>query len=252
MPESSSYPRYSFPPSLALGIILSLIVGKKRDFKEDSRRACLGIHPSPVVIGVEHIPVRGPLLVTLNHYSRPGFFIIWAALVISANLPDNPVWMMTRALTRHTGGWDQIRTGLTRMIFGRLAYIYGFVTMPAMPPNPKEIIERAISVRRLLSKLHSYTEPVLCLAPEGMDFPGGELGCPYAGSGKLILQLTALLNQIQPVGVYEEDGKFIVCFGRTYRLQVPDQAKDVDAFAIRRVMTKIAGLLPERMRGDYA
>ena len=252
MPTASLFPVYRLPISLVLGIMASFIAGKKRDYRKDAARACKGITPPPVVCGAENIPFKGPLLVTLNHYSRSGFFIIWASFAIAASLPVNSIWMMTRAWTDRGTGWDRLRTGLTTLVFKRLADIYGFITIPAMPPDPDEIIDRAVSIRKLMNSLQSQPQAMLCLAPEGMDFSGGVLGSPFPGSGKLIFQISKILKNIQPVGVYEEKGKLIIKFGKIYPLEVCNDSESVDEFVIHSVMEKIAELLPERMRGGYA
>ena len=237
---------------MALGIIASFITGKKRDYRKDAARACKGITPPPVIYGAENIPPKGPLLVTLNHYSRPGFFIIWASFAIAACLPVNSVWMMTRAWTGRGAGRDRLRTGITTLVFKHLADIYGFVTTPAMPPNPAEIIDRAVSIRNLMVVLQSRPDAVLCLAPEGMDFSNGLLGKPFPGSGKLMFYISKLMNRIQPVGVYEENGELIIKFGKIYSLETCNDPESVDEVVIHSVMEKIAELLPERMRGGYA
>jgi len=201
-----------------------------------------GILPTVKYLGLIHIPAEGPFLVTLNHYSREGFFIAWAAAAITVVMPRDPIWMMTSAWTNRRGGLDSIRTTLTKRIFLRLAEVYGFVTTPPMPPAEDELMERMVSIRKLMGLLKNQPEPILCIAPEGMDFPGGNLAIPYPGSGKLILQLGQILKRVLPVGVYEKEGKLHVRFGKTYSLL---DEKFADDFLVRKtVMERIADLLP--------
>jgi hypothetical protein len=90
--------------------------------------------------------------------------------------------------------------------------------------------------------LKNQPEPILCIAPEGMDNPGGNLAIPYPGSGKLILQLGQIMKRVLPVGVYEMEGKLHVRFGKTYSLM---DEKFTDDFLVRKtVMERIADLLP--------
>ena len=228
-----------------------MISGKQRNIQEDSRSLLEDRHPQTVILNADNIPASGPLLVTLNHYSRPGFFILWAALAICAALPAPSTWLMTGAWTNRTGGIDRVRTRLTQTIFKRLGQIYGLVTMPPMPPAPEEAIQRAISIRHLLGKLKEQPDTILCIAPEGMDFPGGKLGVPYPGTGRLLLQAANIMKRVLPVGVYEEDETLIISFGQPYELQVPGKEENVDRIITERVMKHIAALLPDEMRGPY-
>ena len=200
---------------------------------------------------MELIPKSGPFLVTLNHYSRPGFFILWAAVAISAALPRPTIWLMTGAWTNRTGGIDQVRTWLTRIIFERLAKMYGLVTMPPMPSAPGDSAERALSIRRLLHKMRADKDAIVCIAPEGMDFPDGVLGVPHPGTGKLLLQIANKTHRVLPVGVFEDDGRLVIRIGNPYELHIKEGQVDLDLAVADQVMRKIAELLPEGMRGVY-
>ena len=239
------------PLSLYPSIALALLMGSQRDFRRDSQALVKRMHPTPVLLNTELIPKKGPFLVTLNHYSRPGFFILWAAVAISSALPQTPLWLMTSALTKRTGGLDLVRTNLSKALFHRLAEVYGMVSMPPMPPVAEEAAERALSIRRLMGKLREKPDSVLCLAPEGMDFPDSQLGIPHAGSGRMILQVLNSLKRILPVGVFEEDGRLIINFGAPYHLELPRDALDLDKKTTHQVMQHIAALLPESMHGPY-
>ena len=183
------YPTYSLPKNLIIEIALSFLRNKERSIKSDSVTAISGIFPPIQIIGRKKIPVGGPGLVTLNHYSRPGFSIIWAALGISAQLPEKHFWLMTNAWTNRTKGIDQLRTKITRILFKRLASMYGFITTPPMPPAPDEFTERALSIRKIVGSIRKNPNMILCIAPEGQDFEYGKLGKPPAGTGKFIFQI---------------------------------------------------------------
>jgi hypothetical protein len=196
------------------------------------------------VIGEKTIPNEGPGLVTLNHYSRPGFSIVWAALGISAQLPDEHLWLMTNAWTNRTQGIDQLHTGITRVLFKRLARMYGLITTPPMPPAMDEITKRTLSIRRLMRFIHENSETILYIAPEGQDFKYRKLGKLHEGIGKFIFQMQKKLEQIIPVGVWEENGRLILQFGESYTLDKGCNYKDSDIEISNLVMGKIASLLP--------
>jgi 1-acyl-sn-glycerol-3-phosphate acyltransferase len=236
---------------LYFSIFLSLITGRIRDIRADCKTLLRSRDPKPEVKGAEFIPVSGPFLVTLNHFSRLGFFILWAAAAISAALPDSSIWLMTGAWTHRKGGLDRLRTWLSSALFARLAQIYGLVTMPPMPPASEDSVERALSVRRLLRRQRENRDAIVCIAPEGMDFPGDQLGVPHPGTGKLLLQTARMAQQVLPVGVFEDEERLIIRFGRPYVLALPEGTEDVDRAASDEVMRRIAELLPEGMRGVF-
>jgi len=236
---------------LYFSIVFSFILGRKRDIHADSRVLLEHREPKPEFRNLELIPKGGPFLVTLNHYSRPGFFILWAAAAISAALPSPSTWLMTSAWTNRTGGVDRLRAWLSRIIFERLAEMYGMVTMPPMPPVSGDSAERALSIRRLLHRMRADKDAIVCIAPEGMDFPDGKLGVPHPGTGKLLLQIANKTHRVLPVGVFEDDGRLVIRFGKPYILTLPEGTEDVDRAACEEVMRRIAELLPEGMRGVY-
>ncbi len=238
------YPSYLFPKKLAVEIILSLFRNKKRCISSDAVRAISGVLPPIQVINEKNIPNEGPGLVTLNHYSRPGFSIVWAALGISAQLPEKHLWLMTNAWTNRTRGVDQLRTRISRILFRQLAGMYGFITIPPMPPAQDELTERTMSIRKLMRFIHENPDTILCIAPEGQDFEHGKFGEPPEGTGIFIFQIQKHLEQIIPVGVWEEEGRLILRFGEPYSLDKGCRNNDSDMEISDLVMDKIASLLP--------
>lgn len=228
-----------------------LASGRQRDILQDSRKISTRISPLLVIRGQKNIPLRGPYLVTLNHYSRPGFLILWAAAALSAALPKSSIWLMTAAWTKRSGGLDRVVTWLTQAVFKRLAACYGLVTMPAMPPVPDDAAERALSIRQLMDKIRGDPEAVVCIAPEGMDFPGGVLGRPHPGTGRLLSQMARQLKRILPVGIYEEAGQLNLHIGQPYGLEIPGERENADQLVIDQVMRIIAALLPDELRGPF-
>jgi len=237
------FPSSRIPIQSIFRIFYSMLSKKKKDIQVLSKEMLEGIVPPPVFIGKEYIPTSGSFLLTLNHYSRDGFSVVWAAAAVSAVMPKKPIWVMTSAWTKRTGFWDQIKTRVTTVFFSRFAEVFGAVTMPPMPPHPDEIADRALSIRKVLNWIRAEKDTILCIAPEGADQANGLLGRPYPGTGKFISMICSELKYILPVGVYEESGKLILQFGKPYTLN----ENKSDQSVIDQVMKHIANLLPEKM-----
>jgi hypothetical protein len=135
----------------------------------------------------------------------------------------------------------------------RLSKIYGFTTMPPMPPRPKDVVARARSVRQTLEFARKHPQAILGLAPEGGDQPGGLLNWPSPGAGRFILLLAGAGFHIVPVGAYEMDGEFCLNFGEPYDLTVPPglPVDEKDHAVAKIVMRRIAAQLPTSLRGSF-
>jgi 1-acyl-sn-glycerol-3-phosphate acyltransferase len=205
------------------------------------------------VLGGETIPQSGPCLVTFNHYYRPGFNAWWMSLALAATIPAEVHFVVTGELT-YPGKWyAPLGRAGSRWLLKRFARIYGFTTMPPMPPRPQDVKARARSVRRVLAFARSHPRAVIGLAPEGGDQPGGLLNRTPAGAGRFILLLADLGFPLLPVGCFEDGGAFCLRFGEAYHLKIPDglASKEKDIVAAKVVMQSIAPLLPERLRGEF-
>jgi hypothetical protein len=205
------------------------------------------------VLGHENIPRRGPCVVAVNHYHRVGFGAQWLALAIAATVPTDMHWIMTGEWT-YPGRWyASLGSIYSRFILQRLARIYGFTTMPPMPPRSKDAEARAASVRAVLGFVRHAQNPILGLAPEGHDPPSGVLTQPAPGLGRFGLLLSHAGLKFVPVGAYEEDGVFTLRFGETYELCVERDlsADEKDERAARIIMLNIAALLPMHLRGEF-
>jgi 1-acyl-sn-glycerol-3-phosphate acyltransferase len=248
------YPRYSYPPRLAPGLIANVLFGGLRSFRRDGQACVAQINPPLQVLGKENLPRAGPYLVTFNHYYRPGFNAWWMALALAATLPVDIHFVMTGELT-YPGKWyAPLGQAGSRWLLRRFSEIYGFTSMPPMPPRPQDIKARTRSVRRTLAFARAHPHAVLGLAPEGGDQPGGLLNWPPAGAGRFILLLAEKGFPILPVGCYEDAGVFFLCFGAPYRLQLPHSHTPVekDRHTAQTVMSAIAAQLPLRFRGEFA
>jgi hypothetical protein len=190
---------------------------------------------------------------TLNHYNRPGFQAWWLALAVSAVIPVDVHWVMTAAWTYQDPIRSHTITPLTRWFFHRMAGVYGFTSMPPMPPDPRDTHARTVAVRQVFAYVRAYPGPIIALAPEGSDAPDGTLQWPPAGSGRFLLHLARLGLDVVPLGGFEEEGAFCLRFGPPYRLQVPAHLAvgGRDREARRIAMAHIAEQLPAHLRGSF-
>ena len=247
------YPDYSYPPSVSICLAARVFFGGKRTFRVDGQACVERINPSLHLLGEKNIPQNGPYILTFNHYYRPGFNAWWMALALAATMPVDVHFVMTGELTFPGKWYAPLGMAGSRWLLKRFSRIYGFTTMPPMPPRQQDIKARARSVRRVLAFARSHPQAILGLAPEGGDQPSGLLNMPPAGAGRFIALLAEQGFPILPVGCFEEAGAFCLHFGKAYELQTPynlaPDEKDRQAALI--VMAAIATLLPERLRGGF-
>jgi hypothetical protein len=247
------YPSYSYPPSVVLGLAARVLFGGRRSFRRDGQACMARLQPPVRILGVENIPAGGPCLLTFNHYYRPGFSAWWMALGIASQVPVEMHWVMTGELTFPGKWYAALGMAGSRWLLKRFANIYGFTTMPPMPPRPKDLKARARSVRRTLAFAKNHPQAILGLAPEGGDQPGGLVNWPPAGAGRFILLLAEQGFPILPVGCFEEAGEFCLRFGAANRLQLPGSLSqdEKDRQVARIVMSAIAIQLPPHLRGGF-
>ncbi len=253
-PSHSETPRYRIPRRFLGSFLWAALTLRPRSFARDAQLAMRGLRPDLEVLGGKHVPPRGPCLVTCNHYSRPGFDAWWLALGIAAAVaahraPDaDPEihWVMTAAWTFPESGWRQrVLTPLTRWAFDRVAQVYGFVTMPPMPPDPHEVELRALAVLRTvrLARRLAQKGGMVGLAPEGRDVAEG-LGRPPAGAGEFIALLVRAGLPVLPAGVTEQGGRLRVSFGPLFEPEIPPERTKRDSTVARQVMAAIGRQLP--------
>ena len=248
------FPHYSFPPRTVTGLALDLILARRRSFRADARACIRRLKSSLHGFGEENIPQEGPCVVTFNHYHRPRFNAIWMAAAIAATIPIEMHFVMTGELT-YPGKWyAPLGKPFSKFVLQRAARIYGFTTMPPMPPRKKDVEARAESVRKVLEAARREKNIILGLAPEGGDNPTGQITMPASGAGRFALALSAAGLRFVPVGIYEANGALCLRFGAGYELSVPPRglsAEEKDKVAARIVMSRIAALLPESLRGEF-
>jgi hypothetical protein len=247
---------YRFPPGLAIQVTVAALFGARRGLRGDARRCIETLRPPVCFLGEENIPASGPFLLLMNHYYRPGFAVWWLSLAVSSRLQAEHAWVIASQWTAAGKWYGPLREAASRLLFTRLAKVYGFLPMPPMPPRPEDTMARADAVRAVLSYVESHPQSALCLAPEGRDILDGRLGWPASGAGRFIALLAARMP-ILPVGGWEQDGVLTVRFGAPYRLKIPvinggQMTRERDRLVSGTVMRSIAALLPESMRGEFA
>jgi hypothetical protein len=252
--NTGDFPKYGYPCGVVAGLAFCTIFGLRRSFREDAVR-CIGrLKPSLQVMGKENIPRSGACVITINHYHRPGFGAEWLALAISATVPREIHWIVTAEWTAPGKWYESIKGTYSRLLLKYLSRVYGYTTMPPMPPRPKDLEARARSVRVTLEHARHHPDFMLGLAPEGGNQAGGKLSMPASGAGRFALLLTGLGAVFVPVGAYEEAGAFCLHFGPAYRLEFLSglSSNEKDRTAAELMMRNIAALLPVRLRGVFA
>lgn len=247
------YPDYSYAPGLFAAVARDSLLLRHRSFHLDAKACIEKLNPPLQILGKENIPGHGPCVVTVNHYHRPGFGAQWLALGIAALVPADMHWVVTGEFT-YSGKWYELFGARgSRLLLKRIARVYGFTSMPPMPPRPKDVGARAASVRAVLKYVRYAKDPILGLAPEGYDTPHGILTRPATGFGRFGLLLSRAGLKFSPVGAYEADGFLYLHFGEAYKLSVgcelPADEKDEQAGLI--IMKHIARLLPLYLRGEF-
>lgn len=246
--------KYTLPKEFIYKVIAAIVLNGRRSFNKDAQLALSGEHPQLKLIGKENIPQTGPCLILMNHYARSGYIPIWSAFTISSLLPMESHWLMTNAWTSPNKFWDPFKRRLTRILFTPICRVYGFISMPPMPPDPRETIDRAIAVRSLMALVRLNLPIAIGMAPEGQDFPGAVLGWPPAGTGRLLEQLFKNINNVIPVGVYEENDQQVINFGKPISIKIKEYSsnEEKDSELSNQVMRAIACLLPEQLRGEFS
>jgi hypothetical protein len=247
---------YGLPRRLVTAVVWAAASLRPRSFARDARVAVGGLRPPLEIAGRENVPARGACLVTCNHYSRPGFDAWWLAFAVTAAVAAERAadtdaelyWVMTAAWTFPESRWRaRLLTPLTRWAFRRVARVYGFISMPPMPPDPREVEARAQAVRQTvrLGRRLAAAGGMIGLAPEGMDTSGG-LGQAPAGAGRFLALLVEAGLPVLPAGVTESEGRLHVSFGPLFVPDIPSGRAERDRVVARQVMDAIARLLPAR------
>jgi len=244
---------------MELRLAWAALLRRQLNFGHEARLLLDKIEPPLKTLGSENVPTAGSYIITPNHLFWPGFQAWWLAAAISSVTPVEIHWIMTAAWTNSQPWIAWWWTPLTAWTFQTIANVYGFTTMPPMPPNPQQVAWRAKSVRTVIRFVHESIinpdgpGPVIGLVPEGHDMPGGKISMPPKGVGRFVGQLVKMGLIIIPVGVFISRRQLCLNFGKPYRPEIgASLAKDkLDEAISRQVMAHIAALAPEELRGEF-
>jgi 1-acyl-sn-glycerol-3-phosphate acyltransferase len=239
-------PHYPSVDPFAVRAIATRLIHRHRSFRSDSVNLSAKMSPPIRYIGLEHLPAHGPLLLTANHYSRPGFNTAWIAIGITSALPVDVAWVMSNEWLFEGNRFAFVLRPAMRFVLKSLTLTYQFLSMPTMVPGYSTSQQRSAGVRQAIERLRAHPDLVLGLTPEGMDVPGGSLGLPPAGAGRFIQYLHQMGLPIFPVGVCEKDDCLCIHFGSPYSLDLPSLSANGELdLAIRQlVMEHIRQVLP--------
>jgi hypothetical protein len=154
---------------------------------------------------------------------------------------------MAGAWTYPDSPWrKRVVTPATWWAFRRVARVYGFVTMPPMPPDPSQVEARAAAVRATL-RLAKALAPVggmIGLSPEGQAVPEAHVQEPPPGVGEFVALLVRAGLPVLPVGVHDTAGHLRLSFGPAFLPEIPVDRRERDRTVARQVMDAIGRQLP--------
>ena len=188
------------------------------------------------VVGREHVPLEGPLILVSNHLNNAD------PPAVALALPRHPIYMAKREMI----GWPII--GPAFRIFGAF-------------PVRRGVPDRA--ALRVAGELVLRGE-MLVMFPEGTRSRTGSLGRGYPGSALVALRTGAPLLPVAVTGTEHITWPWIflkpfsirhvkVAIGKPFQLPSVEQINsETTAQATEIIMRHIAALLPPQYRGVYA
>ena len=244
---------YRFHIRVVVRLIVSMLLGRRRDLASDIAATLPAARPQPRVIDDHHIPPEGPFVFVANHYERPGLKVFWGGMLASYAVsqrrgPQQGLhWLMASEWHNFRLGPIPVPTWFLRWLFRRMARVYGLVIVPRAS---ERLLGRAAAMRSILQVVEQE-RGAIALFPEGVG--QGNLIEPQPGTGTFLLLLSQRGIPVLPAGLYEQDGVLTARFGPPFHVQIPQEADkgERDRLAGRQIMVAIGRLLPRSLWGDY-
>jgi len=257
LPDGTRPQEYELPRSVLVKALWAFVRHRRRDAWTDAATLIDGLEKQPVIIGAEHLPASGPIAFLPNHYERKdAVWVGWGAMALTTAVHRHadPArlgrmhWVMTDTWADCYVGPFHVNPRYLGWVLKGFGDIYGIIRMPAHDlPNHDQ--QRGRSAGALLEVFDALKKgDCVALHPEAGGFE--TLIQPPRGSGRVIGLLDRRKVPLVPVGVYEENDRLVVNIGKPFAPGTFAALTDVQS--ADTVMLAIAGLVPERTRGDYA
>jgi hypothetical protein len=276
-------PRYKNVPRALANLLWDMARGAPAPLTAIEERLFAEMTPAPVVSGKAWIPPDSPFVAIFNHYESEHVAAWWGPFLMTGVIAENTVrspkselyrahreeggyptpsgegripvqWLMAREWWYPGGFGRLVKQPLTRLLFARLAQVYGFVRVPPVLDGDLTRGEGVAGVRQALALTRGENPPVVGLAPEGHGGKGGTLKEPPSGAGLFLLHLTHERIPLLPIGWYEDEaGRLTIRFGSPFQLLLTRMSgrHSRDRAAATQAMTAIGRLLPDRLWGTY-
>src|SRR5579875_2555995 len=198
--------------------------GRPRSLSRDAQYLLPDTPAPPLIVGADNVPERGALVLTANHYERPGLWMAWPALIAGVFTRErtgrDTHWVAIEEWESFSFHGIPIPPPVIRAAFARAFATYGILAMPA--PNAPAA-ERAAAIRAATRPVRD--DGIIGLMPEGTIGSTPELLPTPEGVGTFLLLLAAAGARILPTGLFEEDGRLVVRYGAILPLDVRDVPK---------------------------
>jgi hypothetical protein len=248
--------RYRIPVRTATRLGRAMLHRGDTSLLRDAADIVAAVSPPALLDGAENIPERGPFVAVANHFQRRG---LWVGF---------PSALLTCAVERRRPGapplhWAvvaQTRLGDGRFPVPGTAWAYREVArcyeMVALPPRREDVLGRARGLRALarlaLPPPRGRGEPI-AVYPEGERGNADGMVEALRGVGTFLLVLAAGGVPVLPVGFAEPGGRLEARIGVPFLLtRTAGMTRDEqDSQASGQVMSRIAALVPEALRGPH-